>query len=195
MSKKSLILSLAAVAVLSLSALAVAGPGFGPGAGPGGCGGPMQALTPEQREQALALFEEHQKAMIPLREQIRTKSALLDSALSTKPVDEKAVDTLTRELGDLKVRQFAAQVELRKKFAAAGLPDLGTMMGRHGMGRGMGPGAGGCPGQDQGMGPGPRMGSGPRMGAAMGLDDEPDMLGMAPGMDFDMDEDFAGFGS
>lgn len=194
MSKKSLILSLAAVAVLSLSALAVAGPGFGPGAGPGGCGGPMQALTPEQREQAIALFEEHQKAMIPLREQIRTKSALLDSALGTKPVDEKAVDALTRELGDLKVRQFTAQVELRKKFAAAGLPDLGAMMGHRGMGRGMGPGmgpgAGGCPGQDQGMGPGPRMGE------AMGFDDdEPDMLGMAPGMDFDMDEDFAGFGS
>ena len=206
MSRKSLILSLAAVAVLSLSALAVAGQGFGPG----GCGmGPMQALTPEQREQAMVLFEEHQKAMIPLREQIRAKHALLEAALRAEKPDTKAVDGLTKELGELKVRVLTEQVALSKKLAAAGLPaafgpGLGHMgmggpgKGMMGHGKGMGPGMGGCPGMGAGPGMAPGGGCCPGMGQApapgpdmMGMDQEPgpDMLGMGFGLDLGLDAD------
>jgi len=214
MSRKTLILSLATVAVLSLSALAVAGPGFGPGFGPGGCGmDPMQALTPEQREQAMTLFEEHQKAMIPLREQIRARHALLEAALRAEKPDTKAVDALTKELGELKVRALTEQVALRKKLAAAGLPAFGPGMGGmsmgmggpgkghgRGMGRGMGPGMN--PGMNQGMNPGMNQGmnqsADPGMMGMDMMDQEPgpDMMGMMDmgfGMDADMDEDF-GYG-
>ncbi|MCK9240599.1 periplasmic heavy metal sensor [Desulfocurvus sp.] len=178
MSRKSLALCLTLVAVLSLSALAVAGPG-----------GPGPALTPEQREQAIFLFEEHQKAVIPLHEQLRAKHALLDSALRARPVDEKAVDALTGELGELKARLFAAQVELRKKLAAAGLPDMGARMmdcpGRgpgqgHGMGHGMGHGGGGCPGWGQ--------------GDASEAEAPQDLTGMGPGAQPGLEEEFAAFG-
>lgn len=175
MTKKTLILSLAAIAVLSLSAMAMAGPGFGgcPGWG-GGYGQASQALTPEQQEKAQDLYDAYQKAVIPLREQVLAKHALLNAALAADKPDADTVEALTKDLGELKTKLLTERVELRKKLAEAGIQGgfgYGRGMGR-GYGYGSGPCGGGaaCPGAQNTPCPGggPCGGQGPCGGACQG---------------------------
>lgn len=146
MTKKTFIFAFATIAVLSLAAMAVAGPGYGRGGGCPGWGGAnaVQQLSPEQQEQAQALFDEYEQAVIPLREKIFAKHALLNAELESAQPDDAKIGALTKDLGELKTRLFAERVELRKKLAAAGIPAMGR-----GYGRGNAPCAAGpanCPG-------------------------------------------------
>jgi len=167
MTRKSLILSLVAIAVLSLSAMAVAGPGYGPGGCPGYGGGnglQQQALTPEQQEKAQSLYDSYEKAIIPLREQLFAKHALLNAAVEAENPDAKIVDALSKDLGELKTKLFTERTELRKKLAEAGIQ---SGQGRS-MGRGNGNGAGPCGGPVNcpGVSARPCQGGGPCGGAA-----------------------------
>jgi len=165
MKRNSLSLALALVAVLSLSAMAYAyGPGMGAGNGRGGCGGYAQNMTPEQQEQFDALHKDFIAKTEPLRQEIYAKHMELEALLAAVKTDKAKVDSVTKELVELKGKMFTARTEFREKLAELGIHDFGRggrgFCGRGGMGF-----KGNCPGYNQGDCPGVGRGMGPRDGS------------------------------
>lgn len=159
MNKKNITISaLAAVLVLSMAAMAVAGPGYGRG----GCGGPGYGansaygqLTPEKQAAVDSIYEKHRVKFDELRTQMWTKHSTLQALINGGNADEKRIAKLTADITKLRDQmrdtREAMRIDLEKEtgivagngfascpaYGQASCPGYGQ--GR-GQGRGMGPG-------------------------------------------------------
>jgi len=137
----ALTLMLALVAVLGFAGFASAQGHMG-GQGTGMMGGNMMGLTPEKQAVAQKLQAEHYAATAQLKQQLFAKQSELNAQLYGGATDDKKVQTLTKEIGDLNAKLFEAQVTLKRQLTKEGIPAMG----------GMGMGMGGCGMMGGGMG-------------------------------------------
>lgn len=181
MKTRTTIITIAALAVLALSATAFAGPGYGrgggyncpnwgsgpgygmaPGHGKGGRGAGMgpgmmrqggQQLTPEQYEKLQTLSDEYGQKAEVLNKKLFAKDAELDAAYAAEKIDVKKVKTLAGEIADLRGDLFELRAEYRAKLISENIID--NMHGRRGPGFGPCFGLGSCQGFGPGLGQGP----------------------------------------
>ncbi len=109
------------------------------GMGMGATGGHMYGLTPEKQAAAQKIYAEHNAATAQLRQQLFAKQSELNAQLYGGATDDKKVQALTKEIGDLNARLFESQVNLKRQLAKEGIPAMGGM----GMGGGCGMMSGG----------------------------------------------------
>jgi zinc resistance-associated protein len=128
-------LSLALAFVLGLSGLALAGPKDA---------ALMSSLSPEKQEIARKLHEDYYNSTKEARKALRSKRHELDALLYSANPDEKRIQTLTREISDLRASLYSARISLKGKLIKEDIP-VGSGYG-HGRGKGPfcdGPGYGG----------------------------------------------------
>jgi zinc resistance-associated protein len=156
MKKRSFIVMAALAAVLALSAVSFAGPGYGHGRGPGM--GFYDNLTPEKQAAVDKIFDKHHKKLVDLREQYWAKSTELEALTASGKAERADIQGLVADLSKVRVQMDQERETLFTELSK----ETGVKFGR-GMGYGPGMGAGGCggmgPGMGRGMGPG--MGYGP----------------------------------
>ena len=135
MKLRSLVLgSLAAIVGMTLTGVALAGPGGG-GAGGGSAGGPAggpgrqlgraidaAGLDADRAKQVRAILTAAREAHRPLRDNIRDAREQLADLLGADPVDPGAVTAKARELGDLlgnvQVTRAATMLQVRDLVSA-----------------------------------------------------------------------------
>lgn len=107
--------------LLFVGGIAQAAAGFN---GPGAKGNPgwNQQLTPEQRQQAEKIFTENFSSMDETRQLLAQKRQQLDEILASDNPDPSQIETLSREIGDLRGKMLAARVKARAQLAEQGLP-------------------------------------------------------------------------
>lgn len=127
MNKKHItITAIAAILVLSMAALSIAGPGYGRGYGRGGCGGPgygangaYSQLTPEKQVAVNKIYEKYQVKFAELRDQMWAKHATLQAMINGGNADEKKIAALTSEVSNLRQQMWdmrdAMGAELEKE--------------------------------------------------------------------------------
>lgn len=141
MKTRTLISSLAVVALLAMSAVSYAGP-HGQGRG---FYNPASSLTAEQQAALKTAYEAYAKQVESVGQDLYAKNLELEAELAKAAPDAKRVSTLTKEVNELRGKVFEQQVAFRAKLAK----DFGIRGGAGcGFGAGMGPGMG------YGMGPG-----------------------------------------
>jgi len=126
-----LTLSLALVAVLGIAGMANA-QGYMMG-GPG----MMNGVAPENQAAMQKAYDGYAVATDQLNEQLFAKQAELNALYNSGSADSGRVQTLTREIGDLNGKLYAAQANLRKQLAKTGATSPRAASG-YGMGYGMG---------------------------------------------------------
>jgi Spy/CpxP family protein refolding chaperone len=161
---RTVIVSLAAVAVIAVGANAFAGRGMGNQGderGCGGCGnqnrkggcayGQMNAdLTPEQREQMETERQTFFDATQAARQELYAKRLALRAEMAQSEPDLEKASALQKAVselrGDLDQKRLGHIMAMRKinPDAGRGFMMEGRGMGHHGMGRGMGYGPGNC---------------------------------------------------
>ena len=155
MKTKTYLVAFAVVALVAVSSVSFAGPGFGQGRG--GCGGPgfgaAADLTEEQQAALRTAYEEYAKKASAVGQDLYAKNLELEAELAKSAPDAKRVETLTKEVNDLHGTLFAQRVAFRAKLAkdfgirgggCGGYGQgYGMMGGRTMMGSGFGPGN--CP--------------------------------------------------
>lgn len=154
------VLSLTAVAAMVLTAsLALAGPG-GQGKGPGaGFGGPCATqLSPEKQAAFQKLHTEFYNKTVQMRADLQVKLAELNAVAVAPNPDQGKIDTLSKEIGELRGKLLAERTRFRVQVAKEIGPEAAACFGGFGHGRhghrGMGAGMG------AGMGMGGMMGGG-----------------------------------
>lgn len=128
-------------------------------------------LSAEQEATARKLFSESAASTAAIRDQLRAKRAELDAQLASPTPNKGKIESLSREIGELRGKLMNARVELRSRLADEGIPGEafepapGPMPGRGpayddpGYGPGFGPyGHGYGYGYHHGRGHGPRRG-------------------------------------
>ena len=140
MQTKTLVSSLAVVALLAVAAVSYAGPqGQGRGFGPCGGYGPGANLTDEQQAALKTAYEAYAKKMETVGQDLYAKNLELEAELAKSAPDSKKIATLTKEVNDLRGKVFEEQVQFRSKLAK----DFGIRGGAGcGVGGGMGMGRG-----------------------------------------------------
>lgn len=124
------------LAMMTVAGTAMAaGPGGHRGSGP--MGGFHQMLTDQQQADMQAIFADHYKKVQPLRDQMRSKHAELEAIYYSGSANNSKVQSLFREIADIKAKMFAERMDLKAKLDAKGLPSGHMGPGMHGMG-GMG---------------------------------------------------------
>jgi len=143
--KNTTLIAVAALTICMISAFAYAGQGRfgqGPKQGNGQGFGPCQTaykdLTPEKRAVVDNLRKEHQQKIFGLRQDVRSKQAMLDALLLAPKTDEAKINKTTKELNQAQSKMFEEQVAHKLKMAEE--TGVRTPMGRgfH-AGRGHGP--------------------------------------------------------
>lgn len=117
--KKLGVLILAAAMFCGVSGYANAKGGKG-----NGVGHYMEQLTPEQQNQAKAIFEEGKTGSQGLREEIAAKKAELDGVMKSANPDLARIEALSKELGQLRGKELAARMDTAEKLKKAGLPEM-----------------------------------------------------------------------
>ena len=124
--KRLMTLAAAMATVLALSAT-----GFAQGHMMGGH--MYYGLSAEQQAAAQNIHADHYAALAPLQQQLYAKQAELDAQLYAQGGDDRKIQSLAKEVGEINAKLYAAQIDLRRALTKAGLPATG--MG--GMGCGM----------------------------------------------------------
>lgn len=122
-------------------------------------------LTPEQSAAMRKIFTENYDNMSSTREALAAKRAELDAQLASPNPDGAKIESLSREIGELRGKMLAARADVRAKLNREGLPSDyygpdapryhngydreirrgGPAWGHHGHGHGgRGRGCGGC---------------------------------------------------
>lgn len=116
LNKKLSALALACALTLGLAAIdaAKAQPPAYPAPG-------YQALTPEQQTKARQIFQEHYAAMESTRQALALKRAELDNQLASPNPDRGIIETLSREVGELRGKMLSDRVALRAELEKHGL--------------------------------------------------------------------------
>lgn len=81
-----------------------------------------QELSPEQMEQAKKIFNESYAAQDSTRQALAVKRAELNAILSSANPDTAKIESLSREIGELRGKMLAARAETRAKLQQQGLP-------------------------------------------------------------------------
>ena len=105
--------------------------GFASAQGHGMMGG-MGAMTPEHQATMQKLHADFNTATADLQKQLFAKESELNAALYADKPDDKKVDALTKEIGELNAKIYAERVKMHKAMAKEGIvPDKGgcQMMG------------------------------------------------------------------
>lgn len=146
--RKSIITLIAVAALVSLSALAFAGPRGGRGA----AADAYNNLTPEKRAAVQKIIESHQDKLYDLREKIWAKQAELQ-ALSTSGKAEKSdIQNLVGEISKLRGAMHQERLALKNEIEKqTGIKAFGPGGFHHGFMMGYGDGSG-CPGGGYGRG-------------------------------------------
>lgn len=116
--------------------------------GPGMMGGygygyGYHSLSPEKQAKAQQIYADYYAKTITLRQQILSKQSELNALIYSGKDDEKKIQSLTKEISDLRSKIFESQVALQRQLAKEDLPSMGGMGGYGPMGPGMmGPGFG-----------------------------------------------------
>lgn len=109
-------------------------------------------LSAEQQATAQKLHAESLADTNTLRDALRAKRAELDAQLASPDPDKGKIESLSRDIGELRGKLMAARVDLRAKLAREGIPAEAygpAPQGRPGPGGpGYGPGYGPCWGPD-----------------------------------------------
>lgn len=118
---KTFTLSAIMCGMILAGGLAQAAAGFN---GPGARGNQNwnQQLTPEQRQQAEKIFTDNFASMDDTRQLLAQKRQQLDEILASDNPDPDQIETLSREIGDLRGKMLAARVKVRSQLAEQGLP-------------------------------------------------------------------------
>lgn len=124
---------LAAMLCAGGPAWAQMGPGMMYGGGWGGRG--ASALTADQQAAAQKIYTQHYQATEKTRQQLYAKTSELNALLYGQKTDDKRIQTLSKEVSDLRGKLFEDGVQMRRQLIKAGVPVMGMGMGG---GRGMG---------------------------------------------------------
>ena len=99
-------------------------------------------ISPEQQEKAEKIFSSHYEKMDSVRQSLITKRAELDAQMSSPSPDKAKIESLSREIGELRGKMLAARTDLRAQLDKEGLPmgygHMGPGYGHMGSGYGMG---------------------------------------------------------
>lgn len=125
---------LAAMLCVGGAAWAQMGPGMMYGGGRG-----ASALTADQQAAAQKIYTQHYQATEKTRQQLYAKTSELNALLYGQKTDDKRIQTLSREVSDLRGKLFEDGVQMRRQLIKAGVPVMGMGMGG---GRSMGYGGG-----------------------------------------------------
>lgn len=91
--------------------------------------GMMQDLTPEQQSAVKNIHIEYNKIIPPLQQQLIAKKAELKTLLySETSINDPKVKSLVKEIRDIKVNLYAAELDMRIKLKEQGI----DFPGRHG---------------------------------------------------------------
>ncbi|MDE6734914.1 MAG: periplasmic heavy metal sensor [Desulfovibrio sp.] len=146
--KKLTTLALAAILALGMAGAAqAAGRDYRPDAQA------YPGMSAEQQTKAKKIHDETVAATSETREKLRAKRAELDAQLASPEPDKDKIESLSREIGELRGKLMAARVDLRAKLAKEGIPTEAFEPApgpRNGFGPGNGPANAG-----PGYGPGP----------------------------------------
>lgn len=85
-------------------------------------GGYAHQLTPEQMEAARQIFNNNFASMDTTRQALAAKRAELNSVLASPQPDGAKIESLSREIGELRGKMLAARAEVRSQLARNGLP-------------------------------------------------------------------------
>lgn len=98
-------------------------------------------LTAAQKEKARQIINESLPAMQATRKSMDEKRAQLGEIMHSQSPDKAAIERLSREIGELRGQEMVERIELRQKFAEAGLPEktLAPRKGKPGKGPKGGP--------------------------------------------------------
>lgn len=100
------------------------------------------ALTEEQKDKAKALFDEHRKDTDADRQKLIIKEAELKAQIQSVSPDAAKIESISKEIGEIRGRMLAARVKLDAQLEKEGLPSkglhdgYGRMSGEHGGGHG-----------------------------------------------------------
>ncbi|WP_165078713.1 MULTISPECIES: periplasmic heavy metal sensor [unclassified Desulfovibrio] len=111
-------------------------------------------LSTEQQAKAKKIHDETVAATSETREKLRAKRAELDAQLASPEPDKDKIESLSREIGELRGKLMAARVDLRAKLAKEGIP-AEAYEAAPGPRNGFGPGNGGPANAGPGYGPAP----------------------------------------
>lgn len=79
-------------------------------------------LSPEQEAAARKLHAESLAGTTDLRDALRAKRAELDAQLASPDPDKGKIESLSRDIGELRGKLMAARVDLRARLAREGIP-------------------------------------------------------------------------
>lgn len=134
-----LTLALVLAALLGFSGLANAqmmGPGMMGGQGMGMMGGQgmgmmggnmMMGMSPEKQAAAQKIYADFNAKTASMRQQLTAKQYELNAQLVSATPDDKKVQALTKEIADLNVKLFEAQVALQNQLTKEGIPVMSGM--------------------------------------------------------------------
>lgn len=80
-------------------------------------------LGAEQKAAAQAILDQHMAEIGSAREALAAKNAALAEAMAAERPDAAKIERISREIGEIRGQVAVKRVELRKKFAEAGLPE------------------------------------------------------------------------
>lgn len=147
--KKLTTLALAAIlALVAAGAAQAAGRDYRPDAQA------YAGLTTDQQAKARKIHDETVAATSETREKLRAKRAELDAQLASPEPDKGKIESLSREIGELRGKLMAARVDLRARLAKEGIP-AEAFEPASGPRNGFGPGNGGPGNGGPAYGPGP----------------------------------------
>lgn len=85
-------------------------------------------LSPAQREEANKIFKENYNQKDALRQELNSKRAELDAVMNSQNPDKAKIETLSREIGELRGKLLVNRVQVREQLQEKGLPS--DMYGR-----------------------------------------------------------------
>ena len=143
MKKSTLLIPVLAIlisGIIGFGAAAEARDGYRQGYG-GGYPCDIQSMTQEQQDAARKIYQDFTDIANPLRRQMQSKRAELQAQLHSLTPDNKKIEDISKEMGELRGKMLVARSDMRGKMEKAGLPAFGPGFGfdRHrGDGRGFG---------------------------------------------------------
>lgn len=81
-----------------------------------------QQLTPDQMAKAQKIFNDSFADMESTREALAAKRAELDQQLASPNPDRGRIESLSREIGELRGKMLSSRVDVRNRLASQGLP-------------------------------------------------------------------------
>jgi zinc resistance-associated protein len=146
--KKNIIILIAVAALVSLSAIAFAGPRGGRGA----AADAYYNLTPEKRAAVQKIIEAHQDKLYELREKIWAKQAELQALSNSGKAEKSDIQGLVGDISKLRDSMHQERLAIKNEIEKqTGIKAFGPGGFHHGMMMGYGDGTG-CPGGGQGRG-------------------------------------------